>query len=179
MKQTLIAFCLTALVSLALSGTGNCQQIQLTGGKQSPNNNQMTNIEELIDRYFDSLNEPDGKRRRDLTKQVWAAKGKFGTPYGEVEGHDAIIALVERVQKQFPGAKVRRTSKIDGFGNYLRWSFTLSQADGKPILENWTHHGPATDTGVLILDADRDVALTVEHFELDGYAVLKVDIVRE
>lgn len=39
-----------------------------------------------------------------------------------------------KVQKQFPNAEARRTSKIDGFGNYLRWSFTLSQAGGKPIL---------------------------------------------
>jgi hypothetical protein len=30
---------------------------------------------------------------------------------------------------QFFGA-----TKIDGFGNYLRWGFTLSAADGTPIL---------------------------------------------
>ncbi len=95
---------------------------------------QNNNIEELIDRYFDSLNETGSKRRRDLTGQVWAERGKFGTPYGEVEGHDAIVALVEGVQKRFPNSRVRRTSKIDGFGNYLRWSFVLSQADGKPII---------------------------------------------
>lgn len=93
-----------------------------------------TKIEHLIDRYFDSINETDEKKRRELTKQVWAEKGKFGTPYGEVEGHDAIVSLVEGVQKQFPKAIVRRTSKIDGFGNYLRWSFTLSRPDGKPII---------------------------------------------
>jgi len=134
MKRILIAFCFTAIVAIALSITGNAQQTQVLNGKQSPNNNQMTNTEELIDRYFDSLNETDGKSRRDLTKQVWAEKGKFGTPYGEVEGQDAIDALVAGVHKKFPNSKVRRTSKIDGFGNYLRWSFTLLEADGKPIL---------------------------------------------
>lgn len=134
MKRILITLCFTAVVSIALSTTGSAQQTQALNGKQSPNNSRMTNIEELIDRYFDSLNETDSKRLRELTKQVWAEKSKFGTPYGEVEGHDAIIALVEGVQKQFPNAKVRRTSKIDGFGNYLRWSFVLSQADGKPII---------------------------------------------
>ncbi len=134
MKQTLMALCFSAVVSIALSITGSAQQTQVLNGKQSPNNNQTAKIEELIDRYFDSLNETDGKRRRDLTKQVWAEKGKFGTPYGEVEGIDAIDALVAGVHKTFPNSTVRRTSKIDGFGNYLRWSFTLSQADGKPIL---------------------------------------------
>jgi hypothetical protein len=132
MKQTFIAFCFFTVVSIALSTTGRAQQV--SGGKPSQNNSQMIQVEELVDRYFDSLNETDSKRRRDLTRQVWAEKGKFGTPYGEVEGHDAINTLAEGVQKRFPNAKVRRTSKIDGFGNYLRWSFTLSQADGKPIL---------------------------------------------
>src|SRR5688572_22434126 len=67
-----------------------------------------SSIEDLIDRYFDSLNELDSKRRRDLTKSVWADKGKFGTPYGEVEGLDAIDALVGGVHKTFPDAIVRR-----------------------------------------------------------------------
>src|SRR6187455_2317558 len=93
-----------------------------------------SNIEVLIDRYFDSLNESDDKRRRDLTKSVWSEKGKFGTPYGEVEGLDAIDALVAGVHRKFPNAIVRRTTKIDGFGTYLRWGFTLSNADGTPIL---------------------------------------------
>jgi hypothetical protein len=51
----------------------------------------------------------------ELTKQVWAEKVKFGTTYGEVEGQDAI----DGVHKKFPNATVRRTTKIDGFGNYL------------------------------------------------------------
>ncbi len=49
-------------------------------------------------------------------------------------------------------------------------------ADGTPIIENWTHHGPETNTGDLVLDEAREVAFTVEHFELDGYAVLRLDI---
>ncbi len=95
MKRASIAFCLFAVVSIALSTTGSAQQTQIP-------NRQMTKIEELIYRYFDSLNETDSKRRRDLTKQVWAERGKFGAPSGEVEGHDVIVALVEGVQKQFP-----------------------------------------------------------------------------
>jgi hypothetical protein len=66
--------------------------------------------------------------------EVWAEKGKFGTPYGEVAGWDAIEALIAGVQKRFPDSVVRRTTKVDGFGNYLRWGFTLSRADGTPIL---------------------------------------------
>ena len=96
--------------------------------------NLQADLEALINRYFDSLNETNEKRRRELTKQVWAEKGKFGTPYGEVAGQEAIETLIAGVQKRFRNSIVRRTTKIDGFGNYLRWGFTLSAADGTPIL---------------------------------------------
>lgn len=48
--------------------------------------------------------------------------------------------------------------------------------DGNPVIENWTHHGPMRDAGTTTLNEPRDVALTVEHFELDGYAVLEFTI---
>ncbi len=63
------------------------------------------------------------------------------------------------------------------------WRFkTLSDdgvrvtVDGKPIIENWTWHGPTPNTGTLNLTEDRTVEIVVEHFEIDGYAVLEVDI---
>jgi hypothetical protein len=130
MKRISILFCTLILAATAAFA----QQAAASLKPETGNINQKTNIEELIDYYFDSLNETDEKRRRELTKQVWAQKGKFGTPYGEVEGQDAIVALVAEVNKRFPNSTVRRTTKIDGFGNYLRWSFTLSKADGTPIL---------------------------------------------
>jgi parallel beta-helix repeat protein len=49
-------------------------------------------------------------------------------------------------------------------------------ADGKPLIENWTHHGATRDEAILELDADRTVDLTVEYFEIFGGAVLEVEI---
>jgi hypothetical protein len=99
---------------------------QQTTGSSKPEKgdlNQKVDIEEVINRYFESLNETNENRRRELTKQVWAEKGQFGTPYGEVAGHDAIEALIAGVQKRFANSVVHRTTKIDGFGNYLRVGF--------------------------------------------------------
>ena len=91
-------------------------------------------VEELVDRYFISLNEPDDKRRRELIKQVWAEKGKFGVvPFGEGYGLAGIDEITKGGLTKFPGATVRRTSKVDGSGIYYRWNFTLSTADGKPL----------------------------------------------
>ena len=49
-------------------------------------------------------------------------------------------------------------------------------ADGKPVLENWTWHGPTRDSGEFNIAEERLVELTVEHFEIDGYAVLELEI---
>ncbi len=136
-----LALILIALIWIASTVAADAQLTPTSIAKESvtaqlfgKSHQHRRNVDELVDRYFDSLNESDTKLRRDLTRQVWAEKGKFGTPYGEVEGLDAINALVAGVHKQFPKSTVRRTTKIDGFGAYLRWGFTLSDADGVPIL---------------------------------------------
>lgn len=66
------------------------------------------------------------------------------------------------------------------------WEFTtLSDdgvrvsVDGKPVIENWKWHGPTHDTGKLTLEAARTVEITVEHFQIDGYAVLEFSLQRE
>ncbi|MHC5109946.1 MAG: right-handed parallel beta-helix repeat-containing protein [Planctomycetota bacterium] len=43
--------------------------------------------------------------------------------------------------------------------------------DGKMVLENWTHHGPTTDTAEVALAAGAH-EIRVEHFEIDGFAQL-------
>lgn len=50
--------------------------------------------------------------------------------------------------------------------------------DGKNIIDNWTWHVPTRNTGTLDLPADKIVEITVEHFEIDGYATLELEIVR-
>ncbi|MBE0537598.1 MAG: right-handed parallel beta-helix repeat-containing protein [Phycisphaerae bacterium] len=66
------------------------------------------------------------------------------------------------------------------------WEFsTLSDdgvrviVDGKPLIDNWTWHVPTRDTAALTLTEDKQVELTVEHFEIDGYAVLELDIAKK
>lgn len=64
-----------------------------------------------------------------------------------------------------------------------RWRFrTLSDdgvrvsVDGTPVIDNWTWHAPTRDEGLFELDRAREVEVLVEHFELDGYAVLELEI---
>lgn len=64
-----------------------------------------------------------------------------------------------------------------------RWTITTTSddgvrvlVDGKPVIENWTWHGPTRDTGTFTVEQDRDVPIVVEHFEIDGYATLEFEL---
>ncbi len=47
--------------------------------------------------------------------------------------------------------------------------------DGRVVLEDWTWHGPkGADVDVDLAEGEH--ALRVEHFELDGYATLRVRV---
>lgn len=128
MKRFLISSCILAIVVVAASTILHAQTKPITPATQ------IKDIEELVDRYFVSLNEPDDKKRRDLIKQVWSDKGKFVVvPIIEGEGLVGIDEVTKGGITKFPGCTVRRTGKVDGAGIYYRWNFTLSQADGKPI----------------------------------------------
>lgn len=71
-----------------------------------------------------------------------------------------------------------------------RWRLTTRSDDGvrvtasapglneTRVIDNWTWHGPTVDRGEFTLAADAEVDLLVEHFEIDGYAVLEFSIER-
>jgi len=50
--------------------------------------------------------------------------------------------------------------------------------NGDPVIENWTWHPPTEDVGEFTVSSKSDapVELLVEHFELDGYALLEVEL---
>lgn len=48
--------------------------------------------------------------------------------------------------------------------------------DDDVIVDNWTWHAPERNEGILTLDQPRTVEIVVEHFEIDGYALLDFSI---
>jgi hypothetical protein len=64
-----------------------------------------------------------------------------------------------------------------------RWRFSTLSDDGvrvrvdrQTIIENWTWHGPTRDSAGFQQRETREVDLVIEHFEIDGYAVLQFDL---
>lgn len=115
---------------------------------------------------------------------VTAQAGQLAFPYGWGGPSDQKIA--EAVTKAKLGT--------DHFGMIAttrlplsagQWAFaTLSDdgvrvtVDGKGVIENWAWHGPTRDTGTFELAEDKTVEVRVEHFEIDGYATLELNIAR-
>jgi parallel beta-helix repeat protein len=46
--------------------------------------------------------------------------------------------------------------------------------DGQRVIDNWTWHGPTEDSALIERDTSAPASIRVEHFELDGYAVLSL-----
>jgi hypothetical protein len=65
------------------------------------------------------------------------------------------------------------------------WKISTESDDGvrvsvdrKPVVDNWTWHGPTRDSGTFTIDQERTVQIEVEHFEIDGFATLEFTISR-
>lgn len=103
-------------------------------------------------------------------------------PYGG--GGPRNLEVARELDGPAPGADhfgmVARTRLMLPAG---RWRFkTLSDdgvrvsVDGRPVIENWTWHGPTPNETIFEQKVSGDVELRVEHFEIDGYAVLQFEI---
>jgi parallel beta-helix repeat protein len=91
---------------------------------------------------------PDEVRKADLPRDG------FGT--------------IARTTLTFPAGRWRiRTVSDDGIRVWL---------DDDVVIDDWTWHAPKEHAHEFELDEQREIAIRVEHFELDGYAILTLDI---
>ena len=81
--------------------------------------------------------------------------------------HDHFGTIATRSLNFPAGAWRIRTLSDDGIRVKL---------DGKIIIEDWTHHAPREHTYEFTLEQPKEIDIEVEHFELDGYAVLTLEI---
>jgi hypothetical protein len=118
------------------------------------------------------------------------------------DGPDAQVAVVPRIDFPFGmgGPRDLKLSEAirrhgpggDHFGLIAqtslklpkgRWRFRTNSDDGvrvlvhgRPVIENWTWHGPTTNDGVFDQATDSEVPIVVEYFEIDGFATLRLEI---
>jgi hypothetical protein len=48
--------------------------------------------------------------------------------------------------------------------------------DDRLVIDDWTWHGPTAHDYEFTIDEAKSIDIRIEHFELDGYALLTLDV---
>jgi hypothetical protein len=105
-----------------------------------------------VDTYLAMWNEPDRATRLALIERAWTTEGRYVDPVQEAQGHDALSAMVDAIQAQFPGQRFRRQSGIDSHHDQVRFAWDLAAPDGAVTVAG-------VDVGV-VADDGRLVSIT-------------------
>jgi hypothetical protein len=87
-------------------------------------------IQDTIDRYLATWNEPDDAVRAELSRAVWAADGRLVDPLIDATGPEAIAAAIGQLRNQMPGHSIARTTVVDTHHDQARFGWTASAPDG-------------------------------------------------
>lgn len=85
------------------------------------------------------------------------------------------FGTIARTRLPLTAGRWRITTRSD---DGVRVTINAPGHDDTRVIDNWTWHGPTVDRGEFTLAADAEVDLLIEHFEIDGYAVLEFSIER-
>jgi len=111
-----------------------------------------TDVTTTIDTYLAMWNEPDRATRLALIERAWTTEGRYVDPVQEARGHDALSAMVDAIQEQFPGQRFRRQSGVDSHHDQVRFAWDLAAPDGAVTVAG-------VDVGV-VADDGRLVSIT-------------------
>jgi hypothetical protein len=101
----------------------------------------MTDAAQIAQRYIDSWNETDANLRAGLLAALWTEDARYVDPMMAGQGRAQIDALIAGVHQQFPGFRFALAGKADGYGDQVRFSWTLGP-EGQSLVEG-------TDFGVV------------------------------
>jgi hypothetical protein len=90
----------------------------------------MTQLDDLIDRYFGVWNETDETRREALIARTWTEGATYLDPLLCGEGHDGIDAMVRAVQAKYPGFRFSRDGSIDSHNDRARFGWSFGPGSG-------------------------------------------------
>jgi hypothetical protein len=88
----------------------------------------------LAEDYIALWNETDRVRRRDLLAATWAADATYVDPLMRGAGYAEIDGLIAAAQARFPALHFALAGPADGFGNHVRFSWTLGPKDGEAFI---------------------------------------------
>jgi SnoaL-like domain len=89
-----------------------------------------TNIENTIDRYLATWNEPDAATRLEQSQAIWAEDGLLVDPLVEAVGPESIAAAIGELRDRMPGHSLTRTTSVDLHHDHARFGWTVNAPDG-------------------------------------------------
>jgi hypothetical protein len=104
----------------------------------------MNHLTQLIDQYIAIWNQANSQRRWELIVRTWTEDATYIDPLMRAEGHTDIDAMIDGIQKQFPGFRFRRTGEVDGHNDRVRFAWELGP-DGGPAFSGGVDFGVISD----------------------------------
>lgn len=92
-------------------------------------------LAQMIDQYCAAWGEDDIANRTSLLQDVWAERATYTDPLAHVEGRQNLVAHIGAMRRQFPGARIVRTTAIDRHNHCARFGWRLEQGDGTSLPE--------------------------------------------
>ncbi|HTW26138.1 MAG TPA: nuclear transport factor 2 family protein [Acetobacteraceae bacterium] len=89
----------------------------------------------IATRHIAAWNETDPERRRALIAALWTEDATYLDPLMQGEGHEGIAMLIGGVQARFPDFRFALAGRVDGYGDRLRFSWSLGPAGTDGIVE--------------------------------------------
>ena len=91
-------------------------------------------MQDVVERYIDSWNQTDPRRRRQLVDELWAEDGRYVDPMAEASGRNEVDAMIGAVQAQFPGFVFTLLGPVDAHHRQARFTWGLGPAGAEPVV---------------------------------------------
>jgi hypothetical protein len=108
----------------------------------------MTDAAKIAENYIRLWNETDADNRKKLIASAWTEDALYIDPMMKGQGHSEIDALIGAVHERFPGHRFVLKGAADGYGDRLRFTWTLGAEGAAPIVQG-TDFGVVTAEGRL------------------------------
>jgi hypothetical protein len=91
-------------------------------------------------------NETDAKLRSDLIAKTWTEDGSYVDAHRRGTGHENISRIIQGVQEELPGYRLRLASVVDAYNDRVRFQWEAGGTAEAPL------HFVVTDFGLIASD---------------------------
>ncbi|MBV8684191.1 MAG: nuclear transport factor 2 family protein [Caulobacteraceae bacterium] len=88
----------------------------------------------IAEEYLAVWNEDDADRRRRMIAEGWSTEPRYVDPLMAGDGREGVANMIEALRGRFPGHGFNLKGSADGHGQFVRFSWTLGDANGARVV---------------------------------------------